>query len=74
MLVYMASKALSKMDWSALYEHLAALRAKLATAQRRTPVSMQRVRQLRQQIAECTTEIARYHQRPVHDQAPPKEI
>ena len=72
----MAATALSKMDWSALYEHLAALRAKLAAAQRRTPVSMQRVRQLRQQIAECTPEIARYHQRAAQDQGqlPPKGV
>ena len=68
----MAAKALSTMDWSALYEHLAKLRSQLATVQRRSPVSMQRVRQLRQQISECMTEIGRYHQRAVQDQAPPK--
>ena len=64
------------MDWSALYEHLAKLRAQLATAQRRSPVSMQRVRQLRQQISECMTEIGRYHQRAAQDQGqlPPKGV
>ena len=64
------------MDWSALYEHLAKLRAQLATAQRRSLVSMQRVRQLRQQISECLTEIGRYHQRAAQDQEqlPPQGV
>ena len=74
MLIHMAAPALSKMDWKALYQHLAKLRKDLDTVKRRTPVNMQRFRAIRQQIAECTTEIARYHQRPAHDQAPPKEI
>ena len=76
MLICMAAKALSSMDWGALYEHLAALRAELEKVKRRTPVPMQRFRQLRQQISECTTEIARYHQRAAPDQGqlPPPSV
>ena len=64
------------MDWSALYEHLAKLRAQLTTAQRRSPVSIERVRQLRQQISECMIEIGRFHQRAAQDQGqlPPKGV
>ena len=74
MLIHMASKALSKMDWSALYEHLAKLRGDLETVKRRTPVPMKRFRELRQQISECMAEIGRYHQRAAQEQAPPKEV
>jgi hypothetical protein len=70
----MAAKALSAMDWGALYEHLAALRTELERVKRRKPIPMQRFRELRRRIAECTTEIARYHQRAAQDQAPPKGV
>ena len=59
------------MDWNALYAHLAKLRADLETVKRRSPVNVQRYRTLRQQIAECVTEISRYHQRAAEDQNAP---
>ena len=64
------------MDWSALYEHLAKLRADLEKVKRRSPIPMKRFRELRQQIAECTTEIGRYHQRAAQEQGqlPPKGV
>ena len=68
----MASPAPSEMDWSALYKHLGKLRKDLESVKQRSPVNMERFRAIRQQIAECTTEIARYHQRAAQDQAPPK--
>ena len=72
MLIHMARPAPSAMDWNALYAHLAKLRADLENVKRRTPVNVTRYRTLRQQIAECITEISRYHQRAAEDQnAPP---
>ena len=75
MLIHMASPALSAMDWNALYNHLATLRAELETIKQTSPVDVQRFRDVRHQIAECITEIAHYHQRAVEDQgAPPTRV
>lgn len=68
----MASPALSKMDWSALYNHLAKLRAQLEKVKQRNPVDVQRFRELRNQISECITEISHFHQRAVQDQGAPR--